>query len=424
MMLEHEDLIPRRASEIARRRIDASRVVIVNGPRQSGKTALLGVLREKMGGTYVSLDTTSDLRSARSDPGGFIGDLERPAFIDEVQRGGDPLVLAIKGAVDRNRARGQFVLAGSTRFLTEPRLSESLTGRARFVDLWPLSQGEIDGTPDGFVDAAFDLDALAGTAPSPLTRSQIFERVCRGGFPEAVRTHTVADRRDFFADYVRAITMRDVRELADLEHTGALRSLVRLLGARTATELNITDLARVLGLPAATMRRYLPLLETIYLHHTIPAFTRNLTAKVVRRPKVHLVDSGLAAHLMGAGAPALSRVQAVNAGPLLESFVAGEIARQLTWSKTPATLHHWRDRDGFEVDLVLEADDGRVVGVEVKAAVDVSERDFAGLLALQRRVGPDLVGGILLHCGERPRRFGPGLLALPISSLWESAAPR
>ena len=423
MALRYGDLIPRRATTSALRRIDAARVVVVNGPRQSGKTALLGVVHGQRGGSYISMDDASDLHSATADPSGFLADLTRPTFIDEVQRAGDPLVLAIKAAVDRSHERGQFVLAGSTRFLTEPRLSESLAGRVRFVDLWPLSQGEIDRRPDGFVDTALTApQRLAQEQPMQLTRQEIFERICRGGFPEAVLAGSSLDRREFFADYIRTVTTRDVRELADLEHVALLRSLVQLLAAQTATELNIADLGRRVGIPAATLRRYLPLLETVYLHHTIPAWTRNLTAKVVRRPKIYLMDSGLAAHLMGAEATALSRVQAVNAGPLLETFVAGEIARQLTWSHVQASLHHWRDRSGSEVDLVLEATDGRVVGIEVKAAVDVTDRDFTGLRALRRRVGTDFIAGIVLHCAERPRRFGAGMSALPISSLWDTGA--
>ena len=281
MVCDQSSLIPRRAVAVALRRIDAARVVMVNGPRQSGKTALLGVVRQARGGTYVSLDDASDLQSARVDPGGFLADLERPTFIDEVQRGGDPLVLAVKAVVDRSADRGQFVLAGSTRFLTEPRLSESLAGRARFVDLWPLSQGEIDDTSDDFVDAVFAKpDRLVAAAPVRQSRAEIFERVCRGGFPEAVLASGALARREFFADYIRTVTTRDVREIADLEHVALLRSLVQLLAAQTATELNIADLGRRVGIPAPTLRRYLPLLKTVYLHHTVPAWTRNLTAKI------------------------------------------------------------------------------------------------------------------------------------------------
>jgi hypothetical protein len=396
--------------------------VIVNGPRQSGKTALLGILHAELGGTYLSLDQASNVRLARTDPTGLVTGFDEPLFVDEVQRGGDPLVLALKLELDRSSRRGRFVLAGSTRFLTEPRLSESLAGRVRFVDLWPLSQGEIDGRPDGFVDLVLSRPArlLRADAP-PLSRREIFERVCRGGFPEAVLSPSPADRRDFFADYVRTITTKDIRELAHLGHLADMRRLARLLAARTASEVNVADLGRELGLSAPTLRRYLPLLETLYLHHLVPAWSRNFTAKAVHRPKLHLTDTGMAAHLLGVDAAGLARPTATHAGALLESFVAGELARQLTWSEADATLHHWRDRSGREVDLVLEAADGTVAGVEVKAAVDVHSHDFDGLRTLRERLGDQFTCGVVVHCGDRPRPFGPKLYAVPVSMVWSAA---
>lgn len=419
-MFEAPDpLIQRRALALAERRLAAARAIVVNGPRQSGKTALLGLLHAVHGGTYVSLDSPVELASALDDPTGFVTGSDEPLSIDEVQRGGDALVRAIKLEIDRSSRRGRFVLAGSTRFLTEPRIAESLAGRVRFVDLWPLSQGEIDGAPDGFVDVAFsDPSSLHEPVADPLGRAAVFERVCRGGFPEAVLADTPRDRTEFLTDYARTITQRDIRELVDLQQVTRLRDLLRVLAARTGTELNVADLGREVGIPTPTLTRYLPLFETIYAYHAIPAWSRNLTSKAVRRPKLHMIDSGLAAALLGIDAAALARPTATYAGQLLESFVAGEIARQLTWSETAATLYHWRDRDGPEVDLLLEAADGRIVAIEVKAAVDVNDRAFSALRLLRDRLGDQLVAGVVLHCGDRPRSFGPRMHALPIATLW------
>ncbi|HEY3141261.1 MAG TPA: DUF4143 domain-containing protein [Acidimicrobiales bacterium] len=183
-----------------------------------------------------------------------------------------------------------------------------------------ISQGEIDGTTDGFVDAIFaDASRVGRQEPPELSRKDVFKRVCRGGFPEAVLAANGDARRNFFANYARTITAKDVQELADLEHSASLRTIINLLAARTATELNIADLARELALPAPTIRRYLPLFETIYAHHVIPAWSRNLSARVVHRPKLHMVDTGLAAYLLGVDAAGLSRPTATHAGQLLES---------------------------------------------------------------------------------------------------------
>ncbi|MEZ5382773.1 MAG: ATP-binding protein [Microthrixaceae bacterium] len=419
MNWDSDALIPRRALPLAHRRIAAARAVVVNGPRQSGKTELLRELHRTAGGTLVSLDDASFRAAALDDPGGFVSGYDVPLFIDEVQRGGDPLLLAVKARLDRSRAKGQVVMAGSTRFLSEPRLSESLAGRVRFVDLWPLAQGEIENTADGLVDAAFGgVERLLAVPAVAESRKQTMERVCRGGFPEAVLAKHPSERRDFFVDYVRTITARDVRLIRDIADLAGLRRVVRLSAAQTSGELSVADFARSADLAPDTCRRYLALLETVYLHHLVPAWSRNLTAKVRRRPKIHVTDTGVAAQLLGVGPDVLSKPGTAVAGHLLESFVAGELTRQLTWSDTDAALFHWSDRGGAEVDLVLEASDGRVVAIEVKAAVDINEADTRWLKKMRDKLGDQFVVGMVLHCGDQPRRLGDRVVAMPVSSLW------
>jgi uncharacterized protein len=412
--------LARRASELLRSRLRSARAVVVNGPRQSGKTSLLAQLNAESGGSYLSLDDATNLRLARTDPAGFVTGFEEPLLIDEVQRGGDPLVLAVKSQLDRSPRKGRFVLAGSTRFLSEPRLSESLAGRVRFIDLWPLSQGEIDGRPDSFVDCAFEHpDSIARFKFPVITRHDVFKRVVRGGLPEAVLAPNDRDRSEFLKSYVRALTAKDVRDLADLEHVGQLGRIIRLLAARTSTELNVTDLARELGIAQSTFRRYVPLFETTYVHHTLPAWSGNSSSKVVKRPKLHFVDSGAAAILLGANADALARPTTTISGQLLETFVAGELARQLTWAETDASLYHWRHNDGREVDIVIEAADGRVVAIEVKAGVDLDPAALSGLNHLRDQLGSRFVAGFVIHCAERVRPAGERLWSVPVNSLWE-----
>jgi uncharacterized protein len=401
-------------------------VIVVNGPRQSGKSWLLRRLATESG-RYVSLDVPAELRAARLDPSGFVGSSGDtgpfPLLIDEVQRAGDPLVLAIKVAADAASEPGRFVLAGSTRFLTEPRLSESLAGRARLVDLWPLAQCEIEGVdPPNLCDLMLgsfsDLAAFADAVP-PSNRASSFVRVVRGGYPEAVPLESPVDRAEFFADYVRTIAQRDIREISRLGQRIELPDVLRLLAARTATELNHTSLANDAGLGADTMRRYVPLVETIFLAMRLPAFGTNLASRVVRRPKMHLVDSGLAAHLIGVRDHApFARPGHDAAGPLLETFVANEVVRLAGWSVEQPAVKHWRDEQKREVDIVLEAPDGRIAGIEVKAAADLDDGDVRHLAYLRDRLGDRFVSGVVLHCGDRGRRLGDRLVSMPVSALW------
>lgn len=416
------ELFARRSLGVAQRRARFSRVVIVNGPRQSGKTVLLRMLHGATGGSWSSLDDANALLAARRDSGGFVRESERPLFVDEVQRAGNPFILAVKAAVDLDDSPGQFYLAGSTRFLFEPRLSESLAGRALFVDLWPLSQGEIEGAADeDFVSRAFaGFEALLtpnSTGAQSESRRATMERVCRGGMPRAIRLEG-RDRREFLGGYARTLASRDVTEIGRLPTSFNLATLMRVLAGRTSHELNTSEIARVIGASPDVTKRVVSMLETVYFHYLVPAWSRNLTAKAVRRPKLHITDSGLATALCGVDADALRQPENSASGAFLESFVVGEVARQLTWSDTEASLFHWRDRDGAEVDIVLERPNGDVVGIEVKASFDLHRGDAKGLRSLRDRLGPTFVAGIVLHCGDRPQRLDERIVALPISELW------
>ena len=358
------------------------------------------------------------LRTARTDPGGFVREALRPTFIDEVQRGGDPLVLAVKGVVDRDNARGQFLLAGSTRFLFEPRLSDSLAGRALFVDLWPLSQGEIGQIHDDLITALFSgPDAVRSLNCVPESRLETFRRVCRGGMPETIGV-TDRERSELLAAYVRTLASRDAPEIGRLPRTVDLTTVIGVLAARTAQEFNGLALGNMLGISGDVIRRVATMLETVYVHYAIPAWSRNLTGKAIRRPKIHMVDSGVAAVVCGVDAERLRRPEERFSGALLETFVAGEISRQLTWSHTDARLFHWRDRDGSEVDLVLERPSGEVACIEVKAAHDVDPSDAKGLRTLRDKLGDRFIVGVILHCGDEIRWLEDRILAAPVSLLW------
>ena len=399
----------------------------MNGPRQAGKSELLRMLEQEVGGDLLTLDRPAHLRLARTDPTGFLADRARPTYIDEVQRGGDPLVLAIKVLLDESQARGQVVLAGSTRFLAEPRLSESLAGRVRFVDLWPLSQGEIEQggeSADGFVDSVFRTTAefreRAATAPAT-GRRELYERLCVGGFPEAVTATSPRARDDFFADYIRTISQRDIAELSRLAQRVDLPQVLRMLAERTATITNRAKLARAVGMSEDAMRRYLPLVETIFLTFELGAYAGSSAARTRRRPKLHITDTGLAASLLGLDAQRLLSPDATRVGQLLETFVVMEIVKQLGWSDQRVSLSHYRSEDDREVDLLMETPDGRLVGIEVKAAIDVDDRDFGHLAHIRDRFGDRFVNGVVLHCGQTVERWGDRLTSAPVSALWSAS---
>lgn len=393
-------------------------VVAVNGARQVGKSTLVAdVVDTRPDARIVTLDDAIQLEAARHDPRAFV-EHDGLLVIDEVQRAPE-LLAAIKATVDRRRTPGRFLLTGSTRLLTLPELSESLAGRVEIIDLWPLSQREVAERPGCFVDALLTWsDGLR--ADSELTRREYDDRVSAGGFPEPF-TRTGRRRRAWFDNYATTVLQRMVQETADVERLAALPRILQLCAARTGNVLNVRDLANDAGLPERTTAVYLGHLQAVFLVQLLPAWSRNLTSKVAHRPKVLVTDSGLAANLLGVDADALGQ-PAGPIGPLLETFVAMEVRKQLGWADTGAELYHFRDRGGTEVDLVLETRSGRVAGIEVKASSTVRASDFKGLRLLQERLGGQFVGGVVLHRGPDAVPFGERLLALPIAALWQVRA--
>jgi predicted AAA+ superfamily ATPase len=397
-----------------------SPVVLLNGARQTGKSTLVrsGMIAG-FSGRYLTLDDAGVLAAAGTDPVGFLAGLGRPVVLDEVQRV-PGLFLAIKAEVDRDRRPGSYLLTGSANVLLLPRLSESLVGRMEVHTLWPLSQGEVEGVREGFVDAAFSggVPPVSLEVEDPL---RTFERVLRGGFPEVVGRESPARRRAWFDSYVTTILQRDVRDLANIERLAQMPRLLSLLAARAAALLNYSELSRSTAMPQSTLKRYMALLETTFLVDTLPAWSGNLGKRLVKSPKLILCDTGLAAHLQGVEVRRLSAEPGL-AGPLLENFVAMELKKQVTWSEVRPDIFHFRTQSGQEVDLVLEDAAGRLVAIEVKGAATVGARDFRSLRALAEATGDRFVRGIVLYTGRETVPFGERLFALPVSSLWRWGA--
>lgn len=353
------------------------------------------------------------------DPTGFV-DSAQLLTIDEIQRVPD-LLLAIKVAVDEDPRPGRYLLTGSSHLFGLIGAPDALPGRMETVELWPFSQGELDGQPDGFVDAIFALGPQL-RHESTVTRADYAARITRGGLPEAVGRDDVRRRERFFDAYIQALIDRDVRQLSDIHRKGELRKMVRLLAGRSATVIAASALASTLELSRPTVARYMQVLEEIFLVKRISGWSRNLGTRATSAQKLVFVDSGIAANEMAVDARGLLRPGAPF-GPLLESFVVSELARQLTWSEQRADLSHYRDQDRYEVDAVLESRSGKVVGIEVKPASTVRADDFRGLRRLNERLGDDFIAGIVLYTGTSTLSFGPKIRAMPVSALWQVAAP-
>ncbi len=390
-------------------------VVLLNGARQTGKSTLARQIADARDGQYVTLDDATILAAAASDPAGFLSGLADFAVIDEVQRA-PQLFPAIKLLVDRNRKPGRLLLTGSANVFMLPNLAESLAGRMEIIPLLPLTQVELLDRPENLVDLLFTSQSF-GLRKAVASDPALSNLIVRGGYPEALERATESRREAWFSSYITAILQRDVRDIANIDGLTAMPRLLQLLAARSAGLLSFSDLSRSMGIPQTTLKRYLALFETVFLFNPLPAWSSNLSTRLIKSPKVHLIDTGLAAYLLGHNAKRLA-ANPVLYGQLLESFVVGELNKLASCADHRVRLYHYRTTTNREVDVVLENQDGRVIGIEIKAAAQADSRDFNGLRALAEDAGDRFAYGIVLYAGEAVVSFGNTLQAAPISLLW------
>jgi len=422
------ELVNRRLEEVAVSRMAESPVVLLQGPRSVGKSTLLRILAERYGGRVVDLDDPAVRSAVVDDPGLFVSG-RGPVFIDEYQH--VPVLLdSIKAELNRDGSPGRFMLAGSTRFDSLPRASQSLTGRLHRLEILPLSQGELSGSEENLVTALLD-DPGATVTPdaSATSRDRYAELVARGGFPLAL-ARTEAARARWFDDYLALCLERDLMEEGRVRQPAALAPLLARLASQTAQVLNMSSAGRAVGLAASTASDYVKLFEAAFLVRLLPSWGRTLRSATGSRPKLHMVDSGLAARLLRLPPDKLSSLDPAalqQFGHLLETFVVGEVLKQASWMEHRPHVGYWRTHNGAEVDIVVEdGRDGSVVGIEVKSGSRIHPKDRRGLRILRDALGDRFTAGVVLYTGPHSIRYkgaDVGIIALPLDRLWTGAIP-
>ena len=393
-----------------------SPVVLVHGPRQCGKTTLVRSVGERRRFAYFSFDDDVALAAASADPVGFVDDLPERVILDEVQRA-PGLFTSIKRVVDRHRTPGRFLLTGSANVLLVPKLSESLAGRMEILRLHPLSQSELVGRASRFIDVLFAHGFKSRTFER--LGLALVEKVVAGGYPAALARATPRRRSAWYRDYVETIVQRDVRELARISSLDVLPRLLAVAAGQTARLLNMSDLSTPFQVSRPTIKDYVTLLERVFLLDELPPWHVNRMSRLVKTPKLHSGDTGLACSLLGLDVAALAKDRTAL-GQMLETFVFQELRRQASWSEDDIRFHHFRDKDGFEVDIVLERGARELAGVEVKASATVRASDFRGLRKLADIAGERFAAGVVLYDGESSVSFGERLFAVPVRAMWET----
>jgi len=393
-----------------------SPVVLIHGPRQSGKTTLARQVGDAEGFKYLSFDDDIQRAAAQADPVGYVADLPERVILDEVQRVPE-LFTSLKAAVDARRKPGRFILTGSANVLLVPKLADSLAGRMEILRLHPLSQAEISGGTPDFLSALFGLAFKAGATGRRLGRL-LAERVAAGGYPAALARATARRQAAWYRNYANTLIQRDVLDLARISALDALPRLLTLAAGQTACLVNVSELAAPFQVSRQTIREYVTLLSRIFLLEELPPWHSNRMSRLIKTPKLHIGDTGLACSLLSLDAEMLWEDRALF-GRILETFVFQELRRQGSWHEETVSFSHFRDKDKVEVDVVLESG-GRLAGIEVKATATLTGDDFRGMRKLQDAAQKSFAAGVVLYDGDAVVPFGNKLYAVPISRLWEA----
>lgn len=396
-------------------------VVLLEGPRSVGKSTLLRQIAERRGGRILDLDDPATLSAVQTDPTTMLAG-DQLVCIDEYQRA--PIVLdAIKAELNKNTVPGRFVLTGSANHQALPDSSQALTGRLTRLQVLPLSQGEISDVHETWLERLFD-EPSAGLSPQPstTTRGEYIERMVAGGFPLALAASSPAARNRWLDNYLSLTLSRDVRGLSEIRHGALLSDLLQRLAGQTAQVLNISKAASAIGLEPNAAARYIALLEHVFLLYRLPAWGTTLNARSSKSPKIHVVDSAVAARLLRLTPAKLDTREAAaltEFGHLLETFVIGELRKQVSWLEGIYPPGHWRTHDAAEIDFIVERDDGSVVAIEVKSSTRTQPSDFRTLEHLRDKLGSAFTAGVVLYPGAQSFRAGERLFALPIDQLWQ-----
>lgn len=391
-----------------------SPVVLIHGARQTGKSTLVKSLAEsEYPSKYITFDDSSILSAAINNPQDFITAYSENLIIDEVQRAPE-IFLAIKSYVDKNRKAGKFILTGSANVFLLPKISESLAGRMEVLKLYPLAQNEISGNTKNLID---ELSKEKFNLNSIFASDSLIDKVISGGFPEMLTRKDRKRQKVWFSSYITTILQRDVKDIANIEKLTDLPRLLSLFASRAGTLLNYAEFSRSSAIPQTTLKRYISLFEAIFMIHILPAWSGNLSKRLIKTPKLYLNDTGLLSHLVGfESGKVLS--DAIIWGRILENFVLMEMLKQASWSDFDLSLYHYRSASGQEIDFIIERGDGKLIAVEVKATSKIDISDFNHIKSFANETGNKFLRGVVFYTGNEIIPFAKNLTALPINTFW------
>ncbi|MDR2268116.1 MAG: ATP-binding protein [Holosporaceae bacterium] len=427
--------------------LKTSRVTILAGARQCGKTTIANQLASAAAGDidFRSLDDVAMLTSARADPHGFVHHNKRTLIIDEIQRAPD-LLMAIKKEVDENPAHGRFLITGSADIQSLPTVSESLAGRVSKVLLHPLSQGEIAGSCPNFIEKAlqqqFHCDGI--------TKREALELAVKGGFPESVLSNRslsepnnfekflgadgAEDRRsrerydetrnafNWCNNYVTTLIEHDLRDISNIRRHGALKELIKVLAAWSSKFMDKAGITSALSITKPTFDSYFFLVQNMFLVDTLEPWLKTDYEYVSKKHKIFMSDTGLMAGILGWNLDQVEFDQD-KCGKLMETFVHNQLVAEIDASSGNYSLYQYRDSEKREIDFIVQNRHNDILAIEVKSGSNVSSDSFKHIkwfreMNQKRGIMKNFVG-IVVYTGRNIAKFGNNLWAIPLDALWK-----
>ena len=384
-------------------------VLLISGARQVGKSTLalhLGI------NSYITLDDINMYQMAKNDPKGFIGHLEKPVIIDEVQRLPE-LMITIKEYVDKERINGEFVLTGSASLSGFKDISDSLAGRIGIVELYPLNMKEKYEKEGNIVDIfAEDLDRFL---LQTYDNSSIVQNIIDGGYPEILKIDDPKAKYLWFSSYIRTYIESDAKELANIRNMDKFMNMYRLCMLRSGNIFNQNELQKECGLDNKTFSSYFSVLEHTYQLQKLQPFFNNELKRLVKSPKIYAIDTGVLCHLLRITSKEVYEVSHYK-GDVLETFVYTELLKANSYANHRSTLSFYRTSDKKEIDFILELSSG-VIAIEVKASKSVSRSDFKHIYHLAKEIPDTFSKGIVLYNGEHFLKIDENMYAIPFGFL-------